>query len=174
MADLSMETLYHPPFENDPPLKLNINAKTLGLVLAILYAIFALFSIIGVFGAMGVAALGSALGVHQIFLLIVIGAIAAAIGDILVAWGGYKLYQLNIDGKRFVIMGLALGVVASVFGAIGFENPSGVIGAIIVAGIIYYIVIISRLPSDAPLVTSGGPGPGPGPGTGPGTPPPAV
>ena len=48
MADLSMETLYHPPFENDPPVKLNISAKTLGLVLAILYAIFALFSLIGI------------------------------------------------------------------------------------------------------------------------------
>lgn len=163
MADLSMETLYHPPFENDPPLKLNINAKTLGLVLAILYAIFALFSIIGVFGAMGVAALGSALGVHQIFLLIVVGAIVAAIGDVLVALGGYKLYQLNVAGKQQVILGLALGIVAAVLGAIGFESAGGVIGAIIVAGIIYYLVIISRFPSDAPLVTSGSAGTPPPP-----------
>lgn len=163
MADLSMETLYHPPFENDPPVKLNISAKTLGLVLAILYAIFALFSLFGILGAVGIAALGTALGVRQILVLVVIGAVIAAVGDILVAWGGYKMYQLDIDGKRLVIMGLALSVAASVVGAIGAESPGGIIASIIINGIIYYLVIISRFPSDAPLVTSGGAGAPPPP-----------
>jgi len=153
-----METLYHPPFENDPPVKLNIPAKTLGLVLAILYAIFALFSLFGILGAVGIAALGTALGVHQILILVVVGAIIAAIADVLVALGGYKMYQLNIDGKRMVIMGLALSVLASIVGAIGAENPAGIIASIIINGIIYYLVIISRFPNDAPLVASGGAG----------------
>ena len=163
MADLSMETLYHPPFENDPPVKLNISAKTLGLVLAILYAIFALFSLFGILGAMGLAALGTALGVREILILVVIGAVVAAVADFLVAWGGYKMYQLDIAGKNLVIMGLALSVVASIIGSIGAENPTGIIGSIIINGIIYYLVIISRFPSEAPLVTSGGAGAPPPP-----------
>ncbi|MFN2466116.1 MAG: hypothetical protein ABR598_07620 [Candidatus Dormibacteria bacterium] len=156
MADLSVETLLHPPFENDPPVKLNINAKTLGLILAILYAIFALFSLIGIPAALGLAALGAAVGVRQIIILIVVGAVIAAVGDVLVAWGGYKMYQLDGDGKRLVIYGLALAVVAAIIGAIGYESVTGVIGAIIINGIIYYLVVISRFPSEAPLVAAGG------------------
>ncbi|MDQ6746518.1 MAG: hypothetical protein M3010_00215 [Candidatus Dormibacteraeota bacterium] len=160
MADLSMETLLHPPFENDPPLKLNVNAKTLGLILAILYALFALFSLIGIPLALAGSALLAATGYHGIAFMVVVGAVIAAIGDVLVAWGGYKMYQLNIDGKRLVIYGLALAVVASVVGAIGNASVTGVIGSIIINGIIYYLVVISRFPSEAPLVTSGGVGGG--------------
>ena len=163
MADFSMDTLYHPPFENDPPLKFNISAKTLGLILAILYAIFALFSLFGVLGAIGISALGAALGVREILILVVIGAIVAAVGDVLVAWGGYQMYKENIDGKRLAIMGLALGVVASILGAIGAESPTGIIGTIIINGIIWYLIVISRFPSEAPLVTSGGSGAPPPP-----------
>ena len=163
MADFSMETLYHPPFENDPPLKLNISAKTLGLVLAILYAIFALFSLIGIPLALAGSAILAASGYHGIAFLIVIGAVVAAIADVLVAWGGYKMYQLDADGKRLVIMGLALSVVASIIGAIGTASPGGVIGTLIINAIIYYLVIISRFPSEAPLVTAGGAGAPPPP-----------
>ncbi len=161
MADLSMETLIHPPFENDPPVKLNISAKTLGLVLAILYAIFALFSLIGIPLALAGSAILAAGGYHGIAFLIVIGAIIAAVADILVAWGGYKMYQLNADGKRLVIMGLLLAVVASIVGAIGSGSAGGVIGTVIINAIIYYLVIISRFPTDAPLVGAGGTGAAP-------------
>ncbi len=141
-------------------MKLNVNAKTLGLILAILYALFALFSLIGIPLALAGSALLAATGYHGIAFMVVVGAVIAAIGDVLVAWGGYKMYQLNIDGKRLVIYGLALAVVASVVGAIGNASVTGVIGSIIINGIIYYLVVISRFPSEAPLVTSGGVGGG--------------
>jgi hypothetical protein len=163
VADLSMETLLHPPFEQDPPVKLNVNAKILGLVLALVFAIFALFSFIGIFPALGLSALGSVLGVSGIWILVLVGAIIAAIADALVAWGGYKMYQLDAGGKTLVIYGLALSLVASVVGAIGSYNPVGIVGAIVINGIIWYLVIISRFPGETPLVASG---------TGTGAPPP--
>ena len=154
-----METLLHPPFENDPPLKFNINAKTLGLILAIVYAIFAVISLIGIPVALAGSAIAAAVGYHGIAFLIVIGAIVAAAGDVLVAWGGWKMNNLNNDGKRFAIYGLALGIVASILGAIGAESPTGVIGTVIVAAIIYYLIVISRFPNEAPLVGAGTAGP---------------
>ncbi|MFN2463111.1 MAG: hypothetical protein ABR573_04310 [Candidatus Dormibacteria bacterium] len=156
MADLSMETLLHPPFESDPPLKFNMNAKLLGLILAIVYAIFALFSLIGIPLAFAGSAFLAASGYHGVAFLVVIGAIVAAIGDVFVALGGWKMNNLNGDGKRQVVLGLALGVVASVIGAIGSLSFTGVIGALLVAAIIYYLVIISRFPGEQPLVAGSG------------------
>ena len=60
MADMTLETLVHPPFENDPPVKLNISAKIIGLVAAILAAIGL---VVYIFSIPFVLAIGSAVTV---------------------------------------------------------------------------------------------------------------
>jgi len=152
MADFIMGMLVHPSFENDPPLKINVPAKTLGLILAIVYLIFALFSLIGIPLALLGGALLAASGAGHITFLIIVGAVIALIGNALVAYGGFKMFGLNPEGKTSVIYGLFLGVIASVVGAIGFESATGLIGPILVAAIVYYFVVISRFPNEAPLV----------------------
>ena len=159
MADLSMDTLLHPPFESDPPVKFNVPAKTLGLVYAIVGAVLALFGLAGVFATFGLSALGAALGVSQIFILVVAGAIIGEIGTIMVAWGGYQMYQEKPEGKRMVILGLAVRVLGGLVSAVGALNPFGIFAWIIGTGVtfcFYYLVIISRFPGEQPLVASGG------------------
>ena len=55
-----MDQLLNPSFMKDPPVKLDIPAKTLGLVCAILGAIGTVF---GLFGLLGISALGAVAGV---------------------------------------------------------------------------------------------------------------
>ena len=83
------------------------------------------------------------------------------------------MYNSNPAGKRLVIYGLAIGLAGAVLsligqiGLIGYGAGGAIFGLIvdiIIYGIIYYLVIISRFPGEAPLVTS--------PGTGYGGPPP--
>jgi hypothetical protein len=163
MAEFSMEMLVHPPFENDPPLKMNVPAKTLGLILAIVYLIFAILSLIGIPLALGIGVLVAAGGGGHITLLIIAGAVIALVGNVLVALGGFRMNGLKPEGKTSVIYGLFTGVIASVVGAIGFESANGIVGSIIVAAIVYYFVIISRFPSEAPLVAARGTGAPPPP-----------
>ena len=165
---MNTKLLLDPPFAADPPVKLNINAKVLGLVLAILggidliFAIIALFSIFGFCGSYGYLV---GCGLPILWLL---GEIIQIVGLAIGTTGAYRMYQLNPQGKEWVVYGLVLGFIGAIVDAIGtLAAYSGVIGygaGGVVAGIIisfifyfilYYLVVISRFPGQAPLVASG-------------------
>lgn len=146
-----IETLLTPPFAADPPIKLNVPAKTLGLILAILGAISALFGILGVFALLGLSAIAAAFG--GIFLLAIIGVIVSEIGAIVGAWGGYQMYQGKPDGKRLAIYGVLINVVGSLVATIGGSGGIGgwLFGALI-SFVVYYLIVISRFPNEPPIV----------------------
>lgn len=148
-----LDSLLAPPFAADPPVKLNIPAKTLGLILAILGAIGAFFGILGVFALLGLSALAAAYA--GIFLLAVVGVIISEIGTVIGAWGGYQMYQGKPEGKKFAIYGLVINTVGSLVAAIG--GSGGLIGWLfgaLIAFVVYYLIVISRFPGEAPLVAS--------------------
>lgn len=150
---IDRKTLLEPPFAADPPVKLNINAKTLGLILAILGAIAALFGLLGVPILLG---LSSALGFGGIFTLAIIGVIVSLIGTIIGTWGGYQMYQGKRDGKLLVIYGLIINVIGSLLAAIG-GSSGGFVGWVfgaLVSFVIYYLVVISRFPDEPAPVDS--------------------
>jgi predicted phage tail protein len=151
------ETLMNPPFAKDPPVKLNVPAKTLGLIYAILGAISALIGIFAITAFLGLSAVATAAGVVSgLYWLGVIGAIVGLIGTIVAAWGGYRMYQEKPEGKRLVVYGLAVNVVGNLIGSLG--GASDFIGWIIgtaIAFVLYYLVIISRFPTEPPLVPTG-------------------
>ncbi len=161
--------LVDPPFAKDPPVKMNVNAKTLGLVLLILgvlgllLAALALIAIIGFCGG-GNAIYGTACSLPVIWLLgDLIGLAALVIGTI----GAYRMYQGNPEGKLWVIYGLIGRVIAAVISLVGnysaYSNLSASTGAGAVFGlvidlaicfIVYYLVVVSRFPGQAPLTAS--------------------
>lgn len=137
-----MDQLLDPGFAKDPPVKLDIPAKTLGLVLAILGAIGTVF---GVLGVMGVTAFAAAVGGG----LLVVGTLVSLVGTALGAWGGYQMYQEDRRGKRFVVYGLILSVVGGLLAALATGGLGSWIVNAVLAFVIYYLVIISRY-SDEP------------------------
>lgn len=158
-----LESLLAPPFAADPPVKMNVPAKTLGLILAILGAIGALFGILGVFALLALSMLKAAMGPTGpgILLLVVIGVIILEIGTVGGAWGGYQMYQEKREGKKLAIYGVLINVVGSLIaatGGVGWSDTGPlftfVIGPLISIPfvIIYYLVVISRFPGEAPLV----------------------
>lgn len=172
--------LTDPPFAANPPVKLNVNAKILGLVIAILAVLGLILSLFAgglftIFGFVG--------GLAPIWLL---GVLVAIVAEILVAVGGFQMYNLNRGGKNLVIYGLALGLVGAVLTLVGqliaysglllYSAGGAVIGLIfdvIIYGIIYYLVVISRFPGEAPMSPTSYGGGGYGGGTPP-PPPPSV
>ena len=148
-----LDSLLAPSFAADPPVKLNVPAKTLGLILAILGAIGALFGILGVFALLGLSAVVGAYA--GIFLLAVIGVIIGEIGTVVGAWGGYLMYQEKREGKKFAIYGLVINTVGSLIAAIG--GSGGLVGWVVgalIAFVVYYLIVISRFPGEPPLVTT--------------------
>jgi len=172
--------LTDPPFATDPPVKMNVDAKILGLVIGIIAVIFAVFGLIGliaVFGACTIAGVTiSGCGFPILWLL---GSIVVLAAEIAAAVGGFRMYQLNREGKNLVIYGLALGAVGALLFLVGqiifYSGYAGLGGGyggaiayfiiyVIVYFVIYYLVVISRFPGDAPLApTPGYPTPPPPP-----------
>lgn len=155
----SRNPLTNPSFGSNPPVKINVNAGILGLVIAILACIGLLLSLFagGLFSVIGFIG-----GLAPIWLLGVLVAIAA---EALAAFGGFQMYRLNPAGKSLVISGLALGLAGAVLslvgeivaysGLLGYGASGAVVGLVldvIVYGVIYYLVVISRFPGEAPLV----------------------
>lgn len=159
MADLSNNPLVSPPFAGSPPVKLNVNASILGLVLAILAGVGFLLSL---FAGGLVAIISFAGGLSPIWLL---GALVALVAEALGTAGGLLMFRGNRQGKELVIYGLSLAALGAVVTLVGeviaysgsiyaFSAAGAVVGFLIdliVYGIIYYLVVISRFPGQAPL-----------------------
>jgi len=140
----ALDTLVNPPFANDPPVKLNLDAKVVGLVVAILGGLGALFAFVGLLGLLG---LGAALaGFAGIFFLALIGVILNLVADVMAALGGWQMYQGNESGKRLTIYGLAIAFLAEIVQIIGFSSGSAIVPLILLA-LVYYAIVVSRYPA---------------------------
>ena len=143
-----MDELLNPSFMKDPPVKLDIPAKTLGLICAILAGISTLF---GVIGLLGLSAFAAVAGNGALFM---VGTLINVIGSALVAWGGYKMYQADRDGKRLAIYGLVASAVGSLIVALGSGGLVGWIVNVAILFAIYYLIVISRFEGDPKLATT--------------------
>jgi hypothetical protein len=161
--------LTDPPFAADPPIKLNVPAKTVGLVAGILGIIGVIFlGLFGLIAAFALTTIGTACsnlnslgvatncGTAGIFFLAIIGVILAAVGALLYMIGGFQMYGLKRKGKDLVIYGLALGLIGGLLDLIGGLGAGNFIFSLLWFVVGWYLVVISRWPGDAPLVAAPG------------------
>ena len=107
-------------------------------------------AVLGLLGAGAVA--GSTFA--GIFFLALIGVLVNLVADVMAAIGGWQMYQGNESGKRLAIYGLALAFLAQLVQMIGFGSAGGILSLILLA-ILYYAIVVSRYPSQAPSATRG-------------------
>ncbi len=144
--DRRRNSLLEPRFAADPPVKLNINASVLGLVIAILAGlavISELFSLITVLSASVVVA---SVGFGGIVALAAIGLLADIAAAVMAALGGWRMYQRVPAGKNLVIYALVLAAVAEVVVGVGYASIAGAVVGLILLFIVYYLVVISSFP----------------------------
>jgi hypothetical protein len=183
MPDLWNNVLVDPPFASNPPLKVNVPAKTYGLVMGILAAIGAILSLFVMIGAFTVSSALSgadslanaacnadrAQGYNvDCSIYSSAGSAAAGIGALIVlvamclgAWGGFQMYQGIRRGKALMAYGLALGAVGWLLYAILWGFGAGLayfLVDLIIYAVIYYFLVISKFPDEAPLVAASAPG----------------
>lgn len=143
------DRLLNPPFAKDPPVKLDINAKVLGIVIAVLSALGILGALSALGALLGVGAIYAAAGFGGILAFAYVGVLVGAAADVLSLVGGWRMYQGQVDGKRLVIYGLALGLLGQIVTALGYITVGNVIVPILVILVVYYLVVISRFPGQA-------------------------
>ena len=154
--------LTDPPFAADPPIKINVNAKILGLVigiLAIIGLVLALIALPVVFALNNAVnslcnSVGASCGTNGIFALALLGVLISVVGSLLYAIGGFQMYNMNRSGKDKVIYGIAINVVGGILEIVGYGGVGGFIFSLIIAVVVYYLVVISRFPGEMPLVAS--------------------
>jgi hypothetical protein len=158
-----LDPLVNPTFidRENPPLKVNVSAKTIGIVAAVLGALAILFYLVAIPTVLALGSTTTILGVvvqtHTGNLLVaLIGLIVGLIGDLMGTVGGYQMYQGNREGKRLLIYGLVIGTASNLVYNIGLGVVFSWVFGLIVTAIIYYFIVISRWPDEAPLVTTGG------------------
>lgn len=168
-ADLWNNPLVKPPFASDPPLKVNVPAKTYGLVLGILAVIGAVFALIVAIAAFTFTSIvnsnaicGSALYQGSAACQAVGHASIAGLGELIVlvamilgAIGGFQMSQGKHQGRSLLAYSLLLALVGQLLYAIlwgfGYYIPGFIISLIIYA-VIYYFLVISRFPDEPPVV----------------------
>jgi len=178
MADLWNNALVDPPFASNPPLKVNVPAKTYGLVVGILAAIGAILSLFVMIGAFTVSSALSSFesaanaecnAVHGVdcSLYSTTGSAIAGIGALIVlaamcvgAWGGFQMYQGIRRGKALMVYGLVGAAFGWLIYAILWGFGVGItyfIVDLIIYAVIYYFLVISKFPDEVPLVAAAAP-----------------
>lgn len=147
---LDLNTLVNPPFAKDPPVKVDIDAKILGIVVAILSGLGILFGLGLLIGLMGIGAVLARYGFGGFLPLAYLGALVILAADIMSLMGGWRMYQGDREGKRLVIYGLAIGFVGQIIYGLGYASIGSVILPLVVLAIVYYLVVVSRFPGEAP------------------------
>jgi len=141
-----METLTNPPFAANPPVKFNLSASTLGIILFVLSILGAIF--------IGLSALGTLFLLAYGFLSIinVLGMAVGVFGQVVLALGSWKMYKNDASGKQMAIMGLAVNFVGVVLGNLNAFGIFTIFAGIIGTAVVYYLIIISRFPGQPQLV----------------------
>jgi hypothetical protein len=144
---MDLKTLVDPPFAQDPPVKLNIDARILGMVCAILGALGALFAL---FALLAIGTFFAVYGHGGIFAFALVGALVLIAAGVLAAVGGWRMYNGNPEGKRLVIYSLAIDFIGQIVYGIGFANLGNLIVSLVVIAAVYYLVVISRFAQSTP------------------------
>ncbi len=165
---LSDNGLVRPPFAARPPIRLNLDARLLGLVLTILGIIATVVSLLYV---LGVSSLCNGLVLCSFPTVNVAGTVLLTAGWAVMTVGVVMMLTLTGGGRALAVYGVvaaALGDVVSLVGNIVFVGANSLyyrLGAgsivifvfwLIVAAILYYLVVTGR-PAGEPADPAGEP-----------------
>src|SRR2546430_8125066 len=121
----ALDTLVNPPLATDPPVKVNLDPKVVGLVVASRAALGALLSLLALLALLGAGAVAGSTFAGSFFLAL-IGVLVTLGADVMAAVGGWQMDQGNESGKRLGIYGLALAFVAPIVPTAWFGSAGGI------------------------------------------------
>ena len=140
-----LEALVNPPFASDPPIKISLDARIIGLVIAVLSALVGLLVLLTLLALLGI---GYQASYGSIFILDLVDVLLNLLADALGLIGGIQMLRGNAAGRRLVVYGLALAFVMQVALGLGFGTGASAIVTLVLLVILYYAVVVSRFPGE--------------------------
>jgi uncharacterized membrane protein len=154
---LSDNPLVRPPFADNPPIKLNLDARVLGLVLMILGIAATLTSLLFVVGVSNLC--NNDLPLCSFPTVDVLGAVILLAGWLAATIGFALMYTLSPAGRVWAVYGLIVVVVGDILALVGnilfvsanslyYSFGTGAIAIfvfwLVVGAVFYYLVVTSR------------------------------
>jgi hypothetical protein len=140
-----LDALVNPPFATDPPFKISIDARIIGLVIAILSALVGLLVFLTLLALLGV---GYQSSYGSLYVLDLVDVVLNLIADALGLIGGIQMLRGNPGGRRLVVYGLALAFIIQVALGLGFGTGVSAIVTLVLLVVLYYAVVVSRFPGE--------------------------
>ena len=157
--DLWNNVIVNPPFRNDPPLKINVTARVMGIIALVLGILGALFLLALLPVVVFVSHVANDLCTiyndcaPTSYPLATVGVLVGIVGVIAQIVGGIWMMNGQVKGRALLVYALIIGVVGNLFVTINYGGGTSIFG-IIVDLVVYYFLVIARFPGEAPLVST--------------------
>lgn len=140
-----LDALVNPPFATNPPIRLSVDAKFIGLGVAILAG---LFGLIGLYDLLVLLNAGIQPSYAGIWVVLFVDTVVNLLADAMGLIGGWRMFKGNPAGKRLAIYGLTLSFLVQALLGLGFGTGPSLIVWLILLAMLYYAVVVSRFTGD--------------------------
>ena len=143
-----LDSLVNPPFATNPPIKLSVDAKFIGLavaILALLVGLPGLYNLLVLFNALNAGLQSINVGV---WLLLFVDIVLNLVADVMALIGGWRMFKRDPAAKRLAIYGLALAFLVQALLGLGFGTGLSSIVPLVILAMLYYAVVVSRFSGD--------------------------
>lgn len=143
-----LDFLVEPTFINrrNAPRNLRISAKFMGWIVIVLFVLLLIALSADLPSLLRIGSTGH----PGILVLALIGWVLLELAHLLGLFGAWQMTRDDHSGRRLVIQVLALRVVFSLMYNIGRVNLASFVIQVVATLVLYYFVLISRFPDEAP------------------------
>ena len=139
-----LDSLVNPPFATNPPIRISVDAKYIGLAVAILALPFALansYNLVVLLSALNSGIQSINVGIWLLFFVDIVLTLVAAVMALI---GGWRMLRRDPAGKRLAIYGVGLAFLVEALIGLGFGTGLSSIVRLVILAMLYYAVVVSR------------------------------
>lgn len=159
--DLWNNVIVNPPFRNDPPVKVNVTARTMGII-ALVFGILGGLALLLLLPAVVFVSTAANDLCHlyndcvtNSYPLATFGIVVGIVGVVAQIVGGIWMMNGQVKGRALLVYALILGVLGNLLVTVNYGGGTSFFG-IVLDLVIYYFLVIARFPGEAPLATTTG------------------
>ncbi len=140
-----LDALVNPPFATNPPIRLSVDARFIGLTVAILAG---LLGLLGMYDILLLFNAGFKSSYAATWILLFVDTVVNLVADAMGLIGGWRMFKRDPSGKRLAIYGLALAFIVQALLGLGFGTGLSSIVWLVLLAMLYYAVVVSRFAGD--------------------------
>ncbi len=155
--------LRQPPFAAHPPVRVPMDAISVGRLLLAVAALAVLGNLIVLAEIAGAIPRPQALGGPLTLVVTLAGVAMGFLAEALLLRGGWRMAHGSEEGKGPAVDGLAVALAAYAILGVGIAAPVTILLYLVLVASVYYVVVASQVPVSTVAALQASPPPGPRP-----------